>query len=136
MAGSKIVKGAINKLIDTVIPGVDDAARQLDVPSLSRRLMVQDANKSALSGQGGDYYFGSLLDNPDFKAIDDELDIISQEHQYNMDPDFYDDEGIDVSEILPESVTNRDPVLFQPLRTNHNKQRTVVENTILFPVGV
>jgi hypothetical protein len=105
MAGSKIVKGAINKLIDTVIPGVDDAARQLDVPSLSRRLMVQDSNKSALSGQGGDYYFGSLLDNPDFKAIDDELDIISQEHQYNMDPDFYDDEGIDVSEILPESDT-------------------------------
>ena len=59
MAGSKIVKGAINKLIDTVIPGVDDAARQLDVPSLSRRLMVQDSNKSALSGQGGDYYFES-----------------------------------------------------------------------------
>jgi hypothetical protein len=105
MAGSKIVKGAINQLLDAVVPGVDDAARQLDIPSLSRRLMVQDANKSALSGQGGDYYFRSLLDNPDFKAIDDQLDIISQENQYNMDPDFYDDEGIDVTEILPESDT-------------------------------
>jgi hypothetical protein len=104
-AGSKVVQGVLNKLIDSVVPGVDDAARQSSAPMLSRRLMVQDSNKSALSGQGGDYYFGTLLDNPDFKAIDDQLDVVSQEYQYNIDPDFYDDQGINVTDIIPMTDT-------------------------------
>jgi hypothetical protein len=105
MAGSRIVAGALSKLVDSVVPAVDDAARESGAPMLSRRLMVQDANKSATSGQGGDYYFGSLLDDPDFKAIDDQLDIVSQEQQYSVNPDFYDERGIDVTDIFPETDT-------------------------------
>jgi hypothetical protein len=105
MAGAKIVKGVLSKLVDNVVPKVDTAARLSDAPMLSRRLMVQDANKQAMSGQGGDYYFGHLLDDPDFKLIDDQLDIVSQEHQYRMDPDFYDENRIDVTDILPETDT-------------------------------
>tara|TARA_R100001244_G_scaffold116600_4_gene86697 strand:+ start:1492 stop:2052 length:561 start_codon:yes stop_codon:yes gene_type:complete len=98
MAGKeKIVRGALEALADIFVPG--DKALISKTPSdqyLSRRLNLQRLSDV----EGGDTLFeGKLLDTPQWGKIDDKLDEISQQNQYDMDPDYFDDEGIDVFEI-------------------------------------
>ena len=98
MAGpkSRIVKGALAELAD-IVTSADDLIDE--VPSdqyLSRRLNL----KRLGDVEGGDTLFeGKLLDMPQWTKIDNRLDEISQQNEYDMDPDYFDNEGIDVSEI-------------------------------------
>jgi hypothetical protein len=98
MAGpkSKIVRGALAELAD-IVTSADDLIDE--VPSdqyLSRRLNL----KRLRDVEGGDTLFeGKLLDMPQWTKIDNRLNEISQQNEYDMDPDYFDDEGIDVSEI-------------------------------------
>lgn len=100
MAGKgKIVRGALEALVD--IPSLRSHDEKIisEFPSdqyLSRRLNLKRISEA----EGGDTLFeGKLLELPQWKKVDDSLNQISQRNQYDMDPDYYDNEGIDISEI-------------------------------------
>ena len=103
MAGpkSKLVRGALSELVDIVVPGDVKSIEQTPADEyLSRRLNLQRiALDEDAPAKNVKIHFGRLLDMPQWTKIDNKLDEISQQNEYDLDAEYFDDEGIDVSEM-------------------------------------
>jgi hypothetical protein len=114
-AGSKLISGALRRLVEQVTEADDVVGpigvfgnREFNEIPASRRLNLQKETQGV--GDNTKLYFGRLIENPEWKKVEAKLDEASQQNQYDMDPDYYDEMGIKPEEIIPMS-DNKDQAL-------------------------